>query len=312
MTEATIEATPAQWKPKPWLAALFGFFLPPLGLLYVAATRQAGIFLIMSLALALVAMFMSGTPILMMAMALLYQAGCAVYCFRFALNTQAPAVRPWYSRIRYLVLIFLSIHAFIISYRSFLIEPFRVPSGAMLPSIKIGQHVIVKKWGYGHYTTLEVSLFRRPISAELKRGDVVVFDYPFDSAQTYIKRLIGLPGDTVSYRNKQLTINGTAIEQSAAGESLVGFEVFKLFNENQDGLHYQVAINPDAPADAATKMAMNFPNAEACQYDSSGVICKVPAGNYFVMGDNRDQSADSRVWGFVPATNIVGKVIYTF
>lgn len=311
MTEAATN-TELLWKPKPWVAAVIAFFLPPLGFLYTAATRLAGLFAVLSILVAILAMFLSGSPTLMQLTTLVFQAIAAAFSFMRAKTTPGLHTRPWYSRLRYLTLIFLGFYAFVIGYRSFLVEPYRLPSTSMEPSIKRGDFVVVQKWGYGHYETLGINLFRKPIRAPLKRGDVVVFDYPFDTAQTYIKRLVGMPGDTVSYKNKLLTINGDAVKQSAAGESISNLQAFKLFEERLGEQTYRVSIAPDSPAFVSTSMVMNFPHADACQYDAIGVSCKVPAGNYFVLGDNRDQSADSRVWGFVPAMNIVGRVISSF
>lgn len=157
--------------------------------------------------------------------------------------------------------------------RAFFFEPYKAPSTSMAPSVPSGSAVVVQKWGYGHYATYGIALARRGICAPLERGDVIVFDYPKDPSETWIKRLVGLPGDKVSYRAKRLVVNGVPASQRAL------------------------------PLEA------DFPGKQACVFDGPWLECTVPAGHYFVLGDNRDNSLDSRMFGFVPASHIVGKVV---
>ncbi len=177
--------------------------------------------------------------------------------------------------------------------RSFIAEPFRIPSGSMMPTLLIGDFILVNKFTYG---------FRLPVINqkiielnEPQRGDVVVFRYPKNPAVDYIKRVIGLPGDRISYADKQLTINGELMKQVShgryqgvgQGDSMTGAEIL---SENLQTVEHDILINPNAP-------------------NISGTFI-VPQGHYFVMGDNRDNSNDSRYWGTVPEANLVGKAFF--
>lgn len=189
--------------------------------------------------------------------------------------------------------------------RSFLFEPFKIPSGSMIPTLLVGDLILVNKFTYG----VRMPVFNNKLTQGTppQRGDVMVFRYPPKPNLDYIKRVVGVPGDTISYMNKQLSVNGQAISKAALpdyfDEDMVRY--FKHYHEDL-GLHSHAILNdPDRPAFIAG--VDNFPFRDNCQYTIEGLSCKVPAGHYFMMGDNRDNSLDSRYWGFVPDANIVGK-----
>lgn len=194
--------------------------------------------------------------------------------------------------------------------RAFWLEPFRAPSASMAPTIPPSAMVIAQKWGYGNYGTFGVRAFRAPISEPLQRGDLVVFEYPQDRSVPFVKRLVGLPGDEVSYRGKTVFLNGTPVSRRE-GESHADVgngERMPTFVESLAGTEYSVVVDhgrPDHLPASAT-----FAHRDKCAYDKEGVACKVPDGHYFVLGDNRENSNDSRFWGFVPADHMVGKVVY--
>jgi signal peptidase I len=194
--------------------------------------------------------------------------------------------------------------------RSFLFEPFKIPTGSMIPTLLVGDLILVNKYHYG----VRLPVINKKIIAnhDPRRGDVMVFRYPVDPTQDYIKRVVGLPGDVVAYDNKRLTINGQPVAQSALPEYY-----------NEDSRRYQpharetlgeVAheILTVAEAPPGVVPFSEFPFKENCRYSAEGVSCKVPAGHYFMMGDNRDNSQDSRYWGFVPDENIVGKAFFVW
>ena len=194
--------------------------------------------------------------------------------------------------------------------RAFWLEPFRAPSASMLPTIPTGAMLVVQKWGYGNYGTFGVRALRAPISAPLQRGDIVIFEYPQDRSVPFVMRLVGQPGDEVSYRGKTLALNGTPVSRRE-GERHVDSESgqrLPTFVESLAGTEYSVVVDhgriDHLPASAT------FAHRDKCVYDKQGVSCKVPDGHYFVLGDHRDNSNDSRFWGFVPADHIVGKVVY--
>jgi signal peptidase I len=192
--------------------------------------------------------------------------------------------------------------------RSFVLEPFKIPSGSMVPTLLVGDFILVNKFDYG--LRLPITNTKVTEGRPLERGDVVVFRYPKDESVDYIKRVIGLPGDTVAYQDKQLTINGKPVPETPLPDYLdeerLGYA--KQFEEDIDGRKNAILNNPAVPPFIVG--AEDYPYRDNCTYNARGVICKVPPGNYFMMGDNRDNSADSRYWGFAPDKNIVGRAFF--
>ncbi|KAB0639119.1 S26 family signal peptidase [Burkholderia stagnalis] len=192
--------------------------------------------------------------------------------------------------------------------RSFIVEPFKIPSGSMVPTLLVGDFILVNKFDYG--LRMPVTNTKLTQGRALERGDVVVFRYPKDESVDYIKRVIGLPGDTVAYQDKQLTINGKPVPETALPDYFDDERqnYAKQFEESLDGRKNAILNNQAVPP--FVMGAYDYPYRDNCTYNSRGVICKVPAGHYFMMGDNRDNSADSRYWGFVPDKNIVGRAFF--
>lgn len=194
--------------------------------------------------------------------------------------------------------------------RSFIVEPFKIPSGSMIPTLLVGDFIAVNKFTYG----IRLPVINKKI-VEMnspQRGDVVVFRYPPDPSLDYIKRVVGLPGDKVAYQNKRLTINGQPVALEPNGDY---FDVERMFYtprymEKLGDVEHTVLIENDAPG--FLPHVLQFPQRDKCLYNNAGVICEVPPGHYFVMGDNRDNSQDSRVWGFVPDENLVGKAFFVW
>lgn len=193
---------------------------------------------------------------------------------------------------------FFPIFLVVLLLRSFVVEPFRIPSGSMMPSLLVGDFILVDKFSYG----IRLPVLRNKVLAlgAPERGDVAVFRFPQNERVDYIKRVVGLPGDRIAYRNKTLYINGEArrvddtrpYEAEGSGVrangSLIG-------QEDLGTLQHEVLINPFVP---------DF--SRACTFLAYDEV-EVPADHFFVMGDNRDDSNDSRCWGFVPEANLVGK-----
>ncbi|HUW38973.1 MAG TPA: signal peptidase I [Rhodocyclaceae bacterium] len=192
--------------------------------------------------------------------------------------------------------------------RSFLVEPFKIPSGSMIPTLHVGDFILVNKYDYG----IRLPILNKKIIdvGTPQRGDVMVFRYPENPSLDYIKRVVGLPGDKISYQNKRLTINGKEVPEQKTSDYLNPDRLYYTprYIETLGTVQHSILIEPEAPS--FVSQVSDFPFRNNCHYNSEGVSCEVPPGHYFVMGDNRDNSMDSRFWGFVPDRNIVGKAFF--
>ncbi len=182
----------------------------------------------------------------------------------------------------------------VLVFRSFLFEPFKIPSGSMIPTLLVGDFIVVNKYSYG----LRLPVLNKKFLAvgQPQRGDVAVFRYPVDEGVNFIKRVIGLPGDTVTYRNKELFVNGDRVRTGEAGQfttrdlkcSTPRGDAKRLY-EQLGGTGHDILRHDLTPSRNGQWI--------------------VPKGHYFMMGDNRDRSNDSRAWGFVPEENLVGRAV---
>ncbi len=193
--------------------------------------------------------------------------------------------------------------------RSFLVEPFKIPSGSMIPTLLVGDFILVNKFTYG----IRIPVINKKVFdvSDPQRGEVMVFRYPENPSLDYIKRIVGVPGDRVAYIDKRLTINGQPMPQTPVSdyqytESGLNYVSSKEYREELSGHPHAMLVNPEAPS-VQLATVRQFPHRENCEYNDRGFVCVVPPGHYFMMGDNRDSSSDSRYWGFVPEANIVGK-----
>ncbi|MFM7293621.1 MAG: signal peptidase I, partial [Burkholderiales bacterium] len=194
--------------------------------------------------------------------------------------------------------------------RSFLFEPFKIPSGSMVPTLLVGDFILVNKFTYG----IRVPVVNKKIvDVNLpKAGDVMVFRYPEDMSKDFIKRVIGTPGDTITYKDKRLTVNGKPVLTQSSGTytdtESGGVRFFETFTEKLAERPHQMMVDPNLPSLDLARVRQ-FPNRSNCTYNAEGMKCKVPDGQYLMMGDSRDNSDDGRYWGFVPEENIVGKAV---
>lgn len=200
---------------------------------------------------------------------------------------------------------FFPVILFVFVLRSFVVEPFKIPSGSMIPTLLIGDLILVNKFTYG----IRLPIIDKKIVSvsNPQRGDVMVFRYPVDPSLDYIKRVVAIGGDVIEYRNKKLLLNGKALPVTELDKYYDpnNFSYSLQFQETLGGKEHLVLNDADAPPYVIG--AQSFHNRENCTYDVTGFRCVVPEGQYFMMGDNRDNSSDSRIWGFVSDNQVVGK-----
>ena len=230
----------------------------------------------------------------------------------FAKRRAPDAPEPWW--IEY-PKSFFPVLLIVFMLRSFLAEPFKIPSSSMRPTLEVGDFILVNKFAYG----IRLPIIEQKIVplGDPQRGDVVVFRYPVNPSQDFIKRVVGVGGDEVVYRDKHLTVNGKPLPQTPDGtySYLEGlrFETMDRLTETaspgQAPKSYNIAENPQAQP-VYPQNVRPFPGRDNCDYNDRGFVCRVPQGHYLMMGDNRDNSDDSRYWGFVPDDHIRGKAFF--
>ncbi len=208
---------------------------------------------------------------------------------------------PWY--VEY-AKSFFPVILLVFVLRSFLVEPFKIPSGSMMPTLLAGDYILVNKFTYGlrvpilNYTFIEMN---KP-----KQGDVIVFHYPPNPKIDYIKRVIGVPGDKIQYLDKQLIINGKKLEVTFENDYEYAMQGANIISARKSKEQLGDVPHDILVHDIPNQYNPDMPGAKL----QDGETITVPEGSYFAMGDNRDNSADSRVWGFVPEHNLVGKAFY--
>jgi signal peptidase I len=196
--------------------------------------------------------------------------------------------------------------------RSFLFEPFKIPSGSMIPTLLVGDLILVNKFDYG----IRLPVINKKIIAnhDPRRGDVMVFRYPRDPSTDYIKRVVGVPGDEVSYRAQRLYLNGKLVPTEALPDYYDedAMRYVPQFKELLGDVAHRILVNPRLQPFYGGDDERRFAFHQNCSYTVEALTCKVPPGHYFMMGDNRDNSMDSRFWGFVPDENIVGRAFFVW
>lgn len=198
-------------------------------------------------------------------------------------SRRSVAREPWY--VDY-ARSFFPVLLVVLLLRSFLVEPFQIPSGSMRPTLDVGDFILVNKFTYG----LRLPVINTEVVeiGEPRRGDVMVFRFPQEPSVNFIKRVVGLPGDRIRYEGKQLYINDEPIPKELLEEGPAKAPDELLLEERLGEVNHRIYNNPQDPGPQIREL-------------------EVPEGHYFTMGDNRDHSNDSRYWGFVPEENIVGK-----
>ena len=288
------------WQPKRWLATLLSLVLYASGLLYLGQIRLVVGYWLGGLAL-IAGLYIGAGELYAMAANTLLHIASAIHSYKIASNYPLSRPRPWYSNTWGMLVSVLALFILpIFLVRAFLFEPFRIPSYSMAPNFLHGDFIVISKWGYGNYGAYGIELMHTPASKPIRRGDVVVFAYPPEPSIDFIKRVVGLPGDHISYKNKQLYVNNQLIELAGSSRpadlTMKIPEYFRIegtnVSEKYEPMTWQVFKTNNLPG--------------------QDIEVHLSEKQYFMLGDNRDNSNDSRYWGPVPAQNIKGLVIYHF
>jgi signal peptidase I len=295
--------------PKPWLAVVLSLFLGPLGFLYIGRPGLAVLFFVLTLGCRIVAFFSSGAVTMVAGIAeLVFWLIGTVLAWRLA-KSGAPHAPRWYSRWYGLVGAALAVAACVYASRLFFFEPFLVPSSAMLPTASRGDRLLVQKLGYGHLSLNGAAVGHLGTSRPLARGELVVFDDPLKRNPFYFKRVAGLPGDEVVLRGGRLWVNGRDTRVAELGDYR-GADAqgqYLLVRERLDDIAFHTLVQKHGLAQPPAPL--RFPQRERCAFSPQEVRCTVPPAHYFMLGDHRDFSQDSRYFGFVRADHVIGKVV---
>lgn len=308
------------WKPQGWLSILYGLMMQPFTFLYVNKARLFWFYLML-------AVFVSVLDAKLHAIAdseswyqkiyftWLVLAACPLHAYFISRRYDKNQVRKWYASWWATLGCFALFFTALFLVRTFFYEPFSIPAQSMSPTLKPGDQVIVSKVGHGNYRYLGMQIAKATPTKILKVGDVIVFQYPENPQIDYVKRVIGVPGDKIIYRNKRIVIKPACPAQLTTCPSTVEIKKEYQFSGTEAGLEYEyyqetlgdVAYNTKLTPTRADPLERYFTQA-------GGQVSEwlVPDNEYFVLGDNRDNSLDSRYWGFVPEVNVIGKVVAVY
>lgn len=269
---------------KHWIAIVLSILAPPLAMLYIKRPKTAFIFL--ALVLFVLSMgFMAQLQIDPSIMSLTLVIFSVAYSIRMLPIIRLEAETPWYSRWQGLTTISLFFITFILLFRTFVIEPFKIPSRSMNPTLPVGSLIAAQKYSYGNYGAYGIRLIKSMPSATFVRGDIIVFEFPTNRTVNFVGRIIGLPNDRIEYRSKKLSVNGVLVTMDSPDK----VRSPDIFEEHLGGKSYSILIDPEIRArDFSTT---------------------VQEGHLFMMGDNRDNALDSRYWDGLPFDHVVGKVV---
>jgi len=270
------------WAPKLWIAILLGVIFPPFTYLYLNRIKLFFLFFLLVAGITLVDLYLDSFYVNVFSLI------CPIYAFFIVKKGKHFNPRIWYSKLSSIFGIIVCFLSVLFLTRSFLYEPFSIPSSSMTPTINKGDLILVKKLGFGNYGTYGIPLFspKRVDPKNMEVGKNYAFYHP-NKKISYVKRLIGVPGDSIEYKNGQLTVNGETLRRE--------FKYYtgnaNVFQEDMKGFKYDIQTMRE------TKNLLD------------GTF-NVPLDSYFFMGDNRDNSADSRLWGVVKSDRIIGKLVF--
>jgi signal peptidase I len=272
-----------QWKPTARNAIFLGIVLPPFTFLYLNKAKLFWFYLMLICSVALVD-WRYGTYL-----AAAFSVICPIHAALIVKRLEATAKRAWFSTWWGISSAVAILIVPVLLVRSFLYEPFQIPSTSMVPSLNQGDLIIVDKQGFGTYGTFGMNVFNTRLEnpERMKRGDMYVFYAP--NHVLYVKRLMAIPGDVFAIRDNKVYINGTVLDR-------------KHLYESGDSTIYQES------SDSGPYLIQQLGSVSVKDFNE----IVVPENSYFFMGDNRDNSSDSRYWGFVSGDDIIGQVVHVF
>ena len=281
-------------KPRKWIAGVLGFLAPPIAMLYVHRPVWALAYLVATLGAAVLELLRPDLHVASsVALLILQLVGC-IHAIVLAARHTKDVPRPHYSRWYGLVGATVAFVFCVVLVRAFGYEPFRVRSASMEPTLHEGDILVVQKTGYGNYSAYGLRFARAPRNAPILRGDLVGFEYPRNRSEIRVNRVIGLPGDTIEVRGRSLQLNGGKLPNPTDSNDIQGPPgTIRMIEALPGGVRYAILRAVVSPS-----------------WISGDSEWQVPAGHYFVLGDNRDNSEDSRYWGFVPEDHLYGKVVH--
>lgn len=289
-SQAPVAIQPVAPQPRKWLIILLALLSPVLSFLYIGKGKWAlGCFLLTLGTIFLLPAY----PVMRYVLPLFNLGALITVC---ALGFRQQAITWW--QLHTVLKVAASVCALLLLLRVVFFNVYRVPSASMLPTIQQGSYLVVKRWGAGYFNRLLGLSFD---IQQLQRGEIIVFDFPPKPSETFIKRVIALPGDTVAFDQGNLWLNGQKqpLRIQPHSSPYVGY-----FSEQVGKQPYTIVRMLDQDLSARYQFM------QSCPLINTLKVCTVPAGQVFVLGDNRDQSADSRFWGYVPAQNVIGKVVW--
>lgn len=273
-----------EWKPKAWIAIVLGILIQPFAFLYLNRPKLFWVYFFVVVFTSAIDWYFEGLYSLILGVV------CPIHAYFVVKNYDTTDKRNWYSKWWGIPAVYLFLLAPIFIVRAFLYEPFMVPASSMNPTIDVGDHILVKKIGFGTYGIFGVTLVDTDVAnaANMKRGKIYAF-YPPHMDVPFIKRLIAIPGDTVKIDGEDIVINGDLLNIEFKYEIESGKVYQEQFGENS----YLIQHKGYRPPFNTAKL-------------------NVPENSYYFLGDNRDNSSDSRVWGFVTSNRIIGEVVHVF
>ncbi|MGF1726129.1 signal peptidase I [Photobacterium nomapromontoriensis] len=289
------------WKPKGWLAIILGIITQQFVFLYVNKARYFGVYSVLMIAIMIIDVNYYWVLFIL----------CPVHAYIAARRYKSSENRLWYARWWMPLLANFSILSIIFVSRVFIIDYYSIPSSAMAPSLNEGEYIVIDKRGFGNYRFAGVQFGKSESKVEPERGEIIAFQYPKNPQIDFVQRIIGLPGDTIVYKNKKLVVIPSCEGKTDLCSDPI-IEKVEIKPYDKYSVVYEESIDKNKYNILNNKNRRDQMHRYYQQNENPTGVWKVPAGQYFVMGDNRDNSLDSRYFGFVPKGYIIGTVAYSW